>query len=196
MAHPQPRYVRVTPGHELPLPLSVDDMKMHLRIAGNDEDHNVEQALRMAVDMLDGWDGLLGRCIIKQDWHAVFPVGAPLVIRLGDLISVEDFEVLVNGVWTAVPPTDWRWEFWQGCVRLRPKAGGAAWPMADSVHEVARARFYAGFGETAEDVPAALRGMLRVVATFLYEHRGDMDAAFTATNKFAQLIASYRRGMI
>ena len=56
----------VTPPAELPVTLS--EMKAHLRVVHADDDADIAAKQAGAVAMLDGWGGLLGRCIMPQTW--------------------------------------------------------------------------------------------------------------------------------
>ena len=50
------------------LPVSLPEMKAHLRVDGDDEDALIESLQMGAVAMLEGWGGVLGRCILPQFW--------------------------------------------------------------------------------------------------------------------------------
>ena len=49
-------------------PVTLDEMKSHLRVLSTDEDADIETRLAGAVAHLDGWGGVLGRCIMSQTW--------------------------------------------------------------------------------------------------------------------------------
>lgn len=191
MSQIQPRYKRAAA--PAVLPVSVDELKVHLRIDGNDDDVSVEMALRGAIELLDGWTGLLGRCLIRQQWLAYFPACAPLIIRVGEIISIDTVEVYGASGWTIVPAQDWRWEFWDGKARVVASSTAAVWPAAADVYETVRVTFHAGFGATAEDVPAVLRVLIRMMAAMLYENRGDTGAEAQLVSRFNPLLAPWRR---
>ena len=50
------------------LPVSLAEMKAHLRVDGTDEDDLIESLQSGAVALLDGWGGDLRRCILPQRW--------------------------------------------------------------------------------------------------------------------------------
>jgi len=56
----------VTPPASLPVELAA--MKAHLRVAHDDDDADIEAKQAGAVAMLDGYGGILGRCIMPQEW--------------------------------------------------------------------------------------------------------------------------------
>jgi hypothetical protein len=49
-------------------PVSLADMKAHLRTVHDDDDADISAKIAGAVASLDGWGGILGRCIMPQTW--------------------------------------------------------------------------------------------------------------------------------
>nr|BDD44651.1 hypothetical protein 3 [Alphaproteobacteria bacterium]BDD46015.1 hypothetical protein 4 [Pseudomonadaceae bacterium]BDD46432.1 hypothetical protein 3 [bacterium] len=91
------RPVLVTPPEILPVSLS--EAKLHLRIEPEAvlEDALIEGLISAAVSHLDGWTGILGRCLVEQVWQQDFegfsrcmhlPLGP--VISLSTVTSGED----------------------------------------------------------------------------------------------------------
>src|SRR4051794_5405809 len=82
--------------------LSVDEVKAHLRVDGNDDDTLIE-ALRDTVEAhLDGWSGILGRGLLTQSWRqalAQFPpdyrIRLPLA-PVASITSVTYFDLATN----------------------------------------------------------------------------------------------------
>ena len=69
------------------LPVSVADLKAHLAITFDDDDAKLEAYISAAVAYLDGWRGVLGRCIMTQTW-AFDDEAFPCLIPLPDVQSV------------------------------------------------------------------------------------------------------------
>lgn len=63
------RPVLVSPPERLPI--SVDEVRGYLP-ASPLSDEMIEGMIRSAVDHLDGWTGILGRCLIDQTWRQDF----------------------------------------------------------------------------------------------------------------------------
>lgn len=59
--------IRVTPP-SAPV-VTLTDMKEHLRVLHDDEDLMIQSLTDAAVSWLDGWDGVLGRCVMPQTWR-------------------------------------------------------------------------------------------------------------------------------
>lgn len=62
--------VRVTPPTERLVDLQ--DMRAYLRVDGTHEDPLIEYLQDAAVAHLDGWRGILGRCILPQEWQVSY----------------------------------------------------------------------------------------------------------------------------
>lgn len=94
------------------LPVTLADAKLHCRIDGADDDTLLSGLIAAAVGHLDGWTGVLGRCIMPQTWQVsveagdvVLPMpnvasataGGPLVVRAtpaGPMVTVaEDCDI-------------------------------------------------------------------------------------------------------
>lgn len=50
-----------------------EEVKAHLHIDGDEEDALIELHIAAAVSWLDGWRGVLGRCILTQRWASFAP---------------------------------------------------------------------------------------------------------------------------
>lgn len=50
--------------------VSLDDAKVHLRVDHDHEDALIQAYLDAATSWVDGFDGVLGRCVMEQTWRA------------------------------------------------------------------------------------------------------------------------------
>lgn len=64
------RPVLVTPADLMPL--TVAEVKAHLRVAHDDDDATIAALIAAATAHLDGWTGILGRCLVEQTWMQEF----------------------------------------------------------------------------------------------------------------------------
>lgn len=64
------------------------DLRLACRIDGNEEDSLIEAFERAAVAKLDGYRGILGRCIISQQWAVDIDTAGTHALPLPDVISV------------------------------------------------------------------------------------------------------------
>ena len=70
------------------LPVSASDMKAHLRVTHNDDDAEITALQAGAVAMLDGWGGVLNRCILPQTWAIDVTGPGPHLLPFPDASSV------------------------------------------------------------------------------------------------------------
>lgn len=53
-------------------PVSLTEVKAHLDVSYTDKDTQITAILNAAVGYLDGWSGILGRCLFTQTWRQDF----------------------------------------------------------------------------------------------------------------------------
>lgn len=71
------------------LPVSLAEAKLHLRVDYSDDDTLIEGLIRAATEHLDGWAGILGRCLAEQTWRQDFDRFSRLLcLPLGPVISI------------------------------------------------------------------------------------------------------------
>lgn len=70
------------------LPVSLADMKAHLRVDHNDEDELIDATQEAAVAYLDGRGGILGRCIIPQVWAVDVAGPGPHLLPFPDASNI------------------------------------------------------------------------------------------------------------
>lgn len=147
------RPIRVTGPAESPVDLA--ELKLHTRIDSSDEDTLIQAYLDAAINHLDGYQGILGRCMVTQTWRLPFdwPRCGKILLPFPDVSSVtaldeDGVEILDISV------TE------QSCGAVADV--GAAY--------AAQLDFTAGFGAAAE-VPQALKVAIMMHAASMYEHR-------------------------
>ena len=70
------------------------EAKAHLRVDHDDDDVLIAGLVRAATEHLDGWAGVLGRCLVEQTWRQDFDAFAPcLSLPLGPVISITSVTV-------------------------------------------------------------------------------------------------------
>lgn len=70
------------------MPVSLADMKAHLRVDHDDEDDEIAALQASAVAHLDGIGGVLGRCIMEQTWAQDFEQWGNFRIAMPDASNV------------------------------------------------------------------------------------------------------------
>jgi hypothetical protein len=68
--------------------VSLSDMKAHLRVMHDDEDLLISSLIDAATAHMDGWRGVLGRCIMSQQWAVDCPGAGCWRMPFPDVLSV------------------------------------------------------------------------------------------------------------
>ncbi|MCA0401296.1 MAG: phage head-tail connector protein [Proteobacteria bacterium] len=156
-------------------PVTLAELKAHLRIDFDDEDAPLAVYLAAAVAHFDGWSGVLGRCLINQQWRIdfpAFPCGGVLALPFPDVsLAAIAYSDAVD-VDQALAASAYRLVQLRGGAVLALKSG-ATWPETAARPDAVRVTFTAGFGAAAPDVPASIRTAIMLRAGDLYLKRED-----------------------
>lgn len=172
------------------LPVTLDDMKAHGVIDFADDDALVQGILDAAVARLDGYSGILGRCLVSQGWQQdyacwrgrmrlPFPDCSALTITYYDsdgsqqTVSSSLYEVLEGSQGTFV-------SF---------KSGFTEPTLDDDRDYPVSIAFTAGYG-AADDVPAAIRRAIMMLADHILNNR---DGGGEVPPGVRALTENYRR---
>lgn len=68
-------------------PVTLDEVKAHLRVDHSEEDAEIAVLLTAAVGHLDGWRGILGRAIMPQTWRVTVPSSGSYVLPMPDVTN-------------------------------------------------------------------------------------------------------------
>jgi len=177
-------------------PVTLAELKTHLRITGTDEDTFLTQAIEDARQEVEDATGL---ALLTQTWRLTldrWPPGEEVwwdgmreghidVIYANDkrghvilprypLQSITSVTVYDdNGdstVVTVATTFDIDTQHLRGRMALQR---GATWPIATQTINAIEIVYVAGYGANATDVPSPIRRAIRQMAAHLYEHRGD-----------------------
>lgn len=183
-------------------PVTLAEAKLHLRVDHNDEDTLIESLIRAATEHLDGWTGILGRCLVEQVWrqdHDRF--AREMIIPLGPVIAIQSITWRdPAGQLSTVP---------SGCYDLRTDEAGNAiirfdadyvFPINLLESRAVAITFKAGYETnpgppTTSTVPDPLKVAILLLVGHWYQNREAVSAAGMTSLPFAveALIAPYRR---
>lgn len=183
-----PSPVRVVPPAELPV--SLDEFKRHLRVDFADDDALLNALLAAAVDYLDGWTGVLGRCMVTQQWRIARGVWFnPLALPFPGVTAASIVYADTAGTDQTIAASLYELVEDAGAARIEFKSGFAAPALQPDRADAIRVTLTAGYG-AASAVPAALKLAVQMLAARWYE-AGAVDAARPAG--IDDLIAPFRR---
>ena len=171
-------------------PVTLAEVKNHLRITHTDEDTLITEYLLAAVAVVEHRGQI---AMLTQTWRLTFDCLPRDVVELPRApvtaiatVTVKD----TDGVRQSVDPS--AYEFAPGTTgRLRPIA---AWPAPGIQTGGVEIDFTAGYGAAA-DVPADLKQAVKLIAAHFYEARENVsEASLKLVPQAADaLIAPYRR---
>lgn len=178
------------------LPVSLAEMRDHLRVTSVDEDAYIERLIAAAVSHVDG-DGDLGRAMITQTWAQWAPQ-SPGDVRLlmgpfQSLAAVEYYNA--SGSLLAADVADFETRLYGDFVICRPKEN-REWPTADDRPDAIKISYVAGFGDTSASVPEGIRHAIMLLASHWYDNRGvvSSDAVNDLPMAYNALISNERVG--
>ena len=175
-------------------PVSLTEVKAHCRVDGTDSDAVLTLLLAAAVSHLDGWTGILGRCMVTQSWRQDFcGFASPLRLPLGPVASVTSvaYYDADNALVAALSSDVWvlRHDALGAYVDLKP---GQSWPSSYARADAVSVTYAAG--TAAADVPAALKAAILLMVSHWNENREAVAGSMSEVPMSASaLIAPFRR---
>ncbi len=149
------------------LPVTVEQVRAHLRIDHTEEDAYLASLIGAAVDHLDGWSGILGRALITQTWRQDF-TGFDCVMRLpmfpvASIASVAYVDA--SGATVTLNSDVYELQSDERGAFIRLKVG-QAWPVTGESNAPASVAYVCG--SAAADVPAAIRHAILIMVADMY----------------------------
>lgn len=179
-------------------PVTLAEAKSHLRVEVTDDDTLIGLYINAATGQLDGWGGILGRCLVTQTWQFsldAFPAGDLLRLPFPDVSGVVVRYFDSAGVDQILSASLYRVanDALSGVVMLDD---GATWPATDVRPDAVRIAVTAGYGAAAA-VPPAIKAALLLMVGDLYRFRetasiGAPSQAIPMSMTVNALIAPYR----
>ena len=179
------------------LPVALDEAKKHLRVDHGDDDSLITAYIEAATGHLDGYGGVLGRCIVAQTLEEAFH-GLCKQIRLAvpatSIVSITWRNAV--GQIATVNEADYALtaDAIGSLVRLKD---GFSYPTDLYQSEAVTITYIAGYGDGPDDVPAALRAAILLMTGDLYRFRETAETgsvgAVPMSTTVDRLLAPYRR---
>jgi len=177
--------VRVVPPDAWPL--SLEEVRLHLRVDHTDEDLVIQSLIEAATAYLDGYAGTLNMALMPQTWEQQYPAFPSSPVRL-TVTPVQEATVTyydVDNALQTVPEASHSVEITpDGTVLML--APGEAWPAAYTRSDAVSIRYLAGYA-SASDVPADIRHAMQLMIAAWFDNRdaGEIpQAAHWLLNKY------------
>lgn len=178
------------------LPVSTAEIRAQVRNQGfTDDDAVLEGFIRAATRRLDGYDGILGRCLMTQTWESRF-CDWDTVLRLPfpDVTRVVVTYLDAQGAEQTVDAGDYELVEMSMGVSVIFKDRFSAPAVSDDTRYPIALTYDAGYGN-AGDVPDPIKIAIMMLAAHFYEHRAAVgDGSLSEVPMgVSMLVAPYRR---
>ncbi|MFV0368257.1 MAG: head-tail connector protein [Hyphomicrobiaceae bacterium] len=175
-------------------PLSVDEVKAHVRIDGSSEDALLQSLILTSRLHIEA---ALGLALIAQSWRLVldqWPKDGPVKLPISPVRSVSEMRVLAaNGTPTVVDAGSYGLDTSQRPARIM--FFGTSRPEPERPFAGIEIDLMVGFGEKANDVPEPVRQALLLLVAHWYEHRDPIEIGKPTTavpHAVSRLLHPYR----
>lgn len=149
--------------------LTLDEAKLHCRVDFDDDDALIESLILAAQSHLDGYSGVLGRCLINQTWQQSFD-GFRCSMRLPfpDVSSVTVKYFDANNAEQTL--TDGYELIEDGISSIVKFNSSFSQPSTYSDRgDAVKVEFVAGYGATADDLPPEVKVAANILVGYWYE---------------------------
>jgi uncharacterized phiE125 gp8 family phage protein len=170
--------------------LSLPEVKTHLRVDHSHEDSLLEGYIAAAVGWMDGWRGVLHRCILTQTWAIRAEALEDMALPFPDVVSAVVTYLDAAGVTQTVNSTDYRVRTINGQGSLVFASGFSAPTVLDGRDDAVTVSAVYGFAEA----PAALRVAALMLVSHWYQNRE--GAGERIPPAVHNLIAPWRLGLV
>lgn len=161
-------------------PVSVDEIKANSRIDHPDDDALIGRLLNAAIARLDGWGGIMGRCLINQVWTyslANWPA-CHLELPFPDVSAVSVTYYDPAAAVQTLAPSYYR--LLQGEVTgILEWSDAFAGPSRQVRSDAISISMTAGYGVAATDVPEDIRQAIILLVGHWYVNREASGPAMT-----------------
>jgi uncharacterized phiE125 gp8 family phage protein len=184
--------VLVTPPADL---LDRAEVKMHLRVDGDDEDGLIDGLIGAATAYLDGYSGVLGRALLTQTWQVLaddFCRTMRLPMPASSIANIKSRNAAGQIATVASTSYDLRADTLGSYVRFKD---GFSFPADLAETQAVTIDFVTGYG-TVGQVPAAIRQAALLLVGHWYQNREAVNVGnITSALPFAveALLAPFRR---
>jgi uncharacterized phiE125 gp8 family phage protein len=181
--------------------VSVAEAKAHLRVDHSGDDALIEGAIAAAVQHLDGYGGILGRALMRQDWcqfTTFWPTAPSLNLVLAPVSSIVSVVARAgDGESVTLDPASYRLVGGAGISPRLLLCPDATLPTLSYVPDAVAVTFRAGYGEAADKLPPALKSAILLMTGDLYRFRDTVAlsaaSAVPMSTTVDRLIAPFRR---
>jgi uncharacterized phiE125 gp8 family phage protein len=171
---------RLTPAAELPLALTLEEARVHLRL---DDDEHDEDALLMSVlvpAVTQAWETYVKKPLVQAQYLALFPALSRRLSVSADIVAVQKLEYLdASGEAVEVEASRYGVSLYDPQTLLLKYPSGTL-PRAYGGEEAVRLTFTAGAASAAEVSPLRKQALLQLLSHW-YENKQSVLTGTIAT---------------
>lgn len=162
-------------------PVTLDQAKSHLRVDVDDDDALIQDLI---VTSRITCEKLLRRSLISSEWTLTLDSFCELTfIPRPPLISITSIGYVdSNATPQIMPPTDYRVDATGDLGRVEPTQ---SWPITADQMNAVTVVYTAGYGLTAQDVPAPFRAWMLLAIGDMYSNRERSSGRPVVPQRFA-----------
>lgn len=149
-------------------PITLDEAKAALRVDFPDDDDVIASYITAATEHLDGWAGVLGRCLVTQTWRFDYDGFDDLALGLAPVQSVTVSYIDNDGATQTLSTSVYRLIVDDYSPRLE-LVDGQSWPEVAARSDAVRVTAVCGYG-AAEDVPVAIKISMKKMVREWYDN--------------------------
>lgn len=176
--------------------VTITELTEDLRISHEEDDQILRRCIERAESYIDGYQGILGRALLSQQWAKTFTkfTTAPMRLDLGPLVQVDSIDYFdTEDAAQTVAGTVYRAHdaLTGPYVKLRT---GQSWPSTYVRDDAVTITFTAGVADAA-NVPMAIKGAISMLASYFYENTeaADVQIHHPAVFGALELLAPFRK---
>lgn len=177
-------------------PINLPDAKIHARVDHFDDDIYIEGLVDAAIARVDGFSGILGRCLITQTWTQAYPSwGSGLRLPFPNVQSVVITYRDGDDTIQTLPADHYELvEDMRGGLIVYRDVFSTPSLNDDRIAPIS-IDITSGYGDEAENVPMAIRHALYLLVSHWYENRAAVskDQMHEMPESTHALLAPYRR---
>lgn len=174
-------------------PVELTEAKAHCRVDFDDDDTLITSLVQAATDHLDGYAGILGRCLVNQTWsiqvanwsdciRLPFPDCSSVVVIHHDANG--DEQTISSGLYSTLEDAVSAYVSFTSAFTS---------PSLENVDNPITITFVSGYGEV-DAVPQAIKQAILLLVSHWYENRESVGANMSEVPMAVDMIiAPYRR---
>jgi uncharacterized phiE125 gp8 family phage protein len=171
--------------YEIVEPITLEEACAHLRLNIGDDDVTVEALIVAARQYFDGYEGILGRCLISQVWEQsfdAFPFGNEEIQSIKYIDADGEEQTLNSNQYLLIDDRIYL-EY------------GEDYPKTRRQKNAVKVTFVAGYGDTPKSIPNPIRQAMLMLIAHWYDNRTNVAFASTTLIPFTvdALIAPFRK---